>query len=61
MAEPELMRPSEVAELFQVDIRTVSRWADEGRLRAVRTLGGHRRYYRADVMVLWHQAGAKAT
>lgn len=43
--DPEpLLTPAEVARMFRVDPKTVSRWADEGKLNAVRTLGGHRRY-----------------
>lgn len=42
-----LLTPGEVARLFGVDPKTVSRWADNGKLDALRTLGGHRRY-RAD-------------
>lgn len=42
-----LLTPGEVARLFGVDPKTVSRWADAGKLEAMRTLGGHRRY-RAD-------------
>jgi excisionase family DNA binding protein len=34
----------EVAELFGVDPRTVTRWALLGRIPFERTLGGHRRY-----------------
>ena len=41
-----LMTPAEVAALFRVDPKTVTRWADAGKLTAVRTLGGHRRYLR---------------
>ena len=44
---PQLLTPSEVAALFRVDPKTVSRWAATGKLSAVRTLGGHRRF-RAD-------------
>ncbi|MFE6222930.1 BldC family transcriptional regulator [Streptomyces sp. NPDC057854] len=44
-----LMRPEEVAELFGVDTRTIARWADEGKLCSVRTLGGHRRFRRSEV------------
>ncbi len=47
-----LMQPSEVAELFRVTSQTVARWAEEGRLSAVRTLGGHRRYREAEVRAL---------
>ena len=44
-----LLTPREVAELFRVDPKTVTRWAKQGRLRALKTLGGHRRYDRAEV------------
>ena len=47
-----LMTPSEVARLFRVDAKTVSRWAQEGKLPFIRTLGGHRRYPRDEVMRL---------
>lgn len=46
---PELLTPGEVAELFRVDPRTVSRWARDGKLATIRTLGGHRRYLAAEV------------
>jgi excisionase family DNA binding protein len=39
-----LLTVSEVAELFGVSGKTVSRWAREGRLMSVKTLGGHRRF-----------------
>jgi excisionase family DNA binding protein len=41
--------PSEVAEVLQVSPKTVTRWAKEGKLASRRTLGGHRRYARADI------------
>ena len=47
-----LMTPAEVAALFRVDPKTVTRWADAGKITAVRTLGGHRRYLRHEVMTL---------
>jgi len=47
-----LMKPGEVAALFDVDPKTVSSWADAGKLTVVRTLGGHRRYLQAEVMAL---------
>ena len=46
------MTPAEVAELFRVDPKTVTRWADAGKITAVRTLGGHRRYQREEVLAL---------
>jgi excisionase family DNA binding protein len=39
-----LLTPGEVAALFRVDPKTVTRWAKTGRIRCIRTLGGHRRY-----------------
>src|SRR5215217_2476590 len=44
--------PSEVAEVLQVFPKTVTRWAKEGKLASRRTLGGHRRYARADIETL---------
>jgi excisionase family DNA binding protein len=41
---PELMTPRQVADLFRVDPRTVTRWAAAGKLASIRTLGGHRRF-----------------
>jgi excisionase family DNA binding protein len=47
-----LLTPSEVASLFRVDPKTVTRWAKAGKLTAIRTLGGHRRYRQTEVLSL---------
>ena len=47
-----LLTPAEVASLFGVDPRTVTRWASAGRLTPMRTPGGHRRYKRSEVFAL---------
>jgi excisionase family DNA binding protein len=47
-SEP-LLTPSEVATLFRVDPKTVTRWAKAGKLSSIRTLGGHRRYRESEV------------
>jgi excisionase family DNA binding protein len=47
-----LLTPGEVATMFRVTNKTVLRWANEGRLTSVRTLGGHRRYRSAEVQAL---------
>jgi len=44
-----LLTPAEVAMLFWVDPKTVTRWAKAGKLTAIRTLGGHRRYRQSEV------------
>lgn len=44
-----LMTPGEVALAFRVDPKTVTRWANDGKLAVVRTLGGHRRYKEAQI------------
>jgi excisionase family DNA binding protein len=53
MSEQEtLLTPSEVAALFRVDPKTVTRWAKAGKLTSIRTLGGHRRYKESEVTAL---------
>jgi excisionase family DNA binding protein len=47
-----LLTPSEVASLFRVDPKTVTRWAKAGKLTSIRTLGGHRRYRQSEVLGL---------
>jgi excisionase family DNA binding protein len=47
-----LLTPAEVASLFRVDPKTVTRWAKSGKLISIRTLGGHRRYKESEVKAL---------
>jgi excisionase family DNA binding protein len=47
-----LLTPAEVAKLFRVDPKTVTRWAKAGKITAIRTLGGHRRYRQSEVQNL---------
>lgn len=56
-----LLTPSEVAALFRVDPKTVTRWAKAGKLTSIRTLGGHRRYRAAEVYALLETQGPGAT
>ena len=55
LAEPLLTR-SEVAAIFRVDPKTVTKWAKSGRLSCIRTIGGHRRYRQAEINALIEQA-----
>jgi excisionase family DNA binding protein len=50
--ETTLLRPGEVAAIFGVNSKTVVRWARDGRLRCIRTPGGHMRIYAEDVRAL---------
>jgi excisionase family DNA binding protein len=52
-APDSLMTPAEVAALFRVDPKTVTRWAESGKLAPIRTLGGHRRYRATEVRGLY--------
>lgn len=45
----DLMTPGEVAVMFRVDPKTVTRWCQMGRISSIRTPGGHRRFFRAEV------------
>ena len=47
--EGDLLTPAEVAAIFRVDPKTVTRWAAAGRMTSVRTPGGHRRFRRSEV------------
>jgi len=50
METPErLLTPGEVAEMFRVDPKTVTRWAAAGRIGSIRTPGGHRRFRESEV------------
>jgi excisionase family DNA binding protein len=44
-----LLTPGEVAALFRVDPKTVTRWATAGRIGSIRTPGGHRRFRESEV------------
>lgn len=50
--EAAYLRTSEVAELLHVSPKTVSRWAKEGKLPFLKTLGGHRRYPEREIRQL---------
>ena len=52
-----LYTPSEVAEIFRVDPKTVTRWAaaQPPRIHSTRTPGGHRRFRESEVYKLLHR------
>ena len=56
-----LLTPGEVAALFRVDPKTVTRWAASGRISSIRTPGGHRRYREAEIRALLGMDGESIT
>lgn len=52
-SQDSLLTPAEVAAMVRVDPKTVTRWQKAGKLQAIRTLGGHRRYSAAQVHALF--------
>jgi excisionase family DNA binding protein len=57
----ELMTPAEVARLFRVDPKTVTRWAKSGKLHSNRTIGGHRRFKRDEVLKIFNDTDDRAS
>ena len=49
---PSYLRTAQVADILFVSPKTVSRWAKEGKLPFLKTLGGHRRYPEAEIREL---------
>ena len=56
-----LLTPGEVAALFRVDPKTVTRWASAGRIGSIRTPGGHRRFRETEVRLMLAQLTSEAT
>ncbi len=59
MMDDPLLKPGQVAELFCVNVKTVTRWAQTGRLRSERTLGGHRRFRTSAIKEALGKVGEK--
>jgi len=56
-----LLTPGEVATLFRVDPKTVTRWASAGRIGSIRTPGGHRRFRESEVHAMLADLTSEAT
>lgn len=61
--EERLFTTGEVAALFRVEPKTVTRWAKATppKLSSVRTLGGHRRFRETEVRALLEASGITRT
>ena len=55
-----LLTPGEVAAIFRVDPKAVTRWAKAGRLTSIRTSGGRRRYRESEVLRLLQEDSREA-
>lgn len=58
-AREELLTPAEVAAMFRVNPKTVTRWARTGKISAIRTLGGHRRFRASEVRRFLEEAAER--
>lgn len=56
-----LLTPGEVALMFRVDPKTVTRWASAGRIGSIRTPGGHRRFRESEVRAMLSDLTVEAT
>jgi excisionase family DNA binding protein len=51
-APARLLTPAEIADLFRADVKTVTRWANDGGLTSIRTFGGHRRFREDEILAV---------
>lgn len=58
MEHERLLTPGEVAALFRVDPKTVTRWAAAKKIQSIRTPGGHRRFRESDVKAALAREGS---
>ena len=47
-----MLTPAQVGAIFGVDPKTITRWAEAGKIEFTRTVGGHRRFKEEDVLYL---------
>lgn len=47
--------PREASAMFGVCTKTLARWDSEGKIRAIRTPGGHRRYYLSEIATMLNE------
>lgn len=52
---PQVLSPKDVAAIFGVDPKTVTRWATQGKIPSFKTPGGHHRFKSTDVQTLLEQ------
>jgi excisionase family DNA binding protein len=58
---PPYLHSAEVANILHVSPKTVARWAKDGKLPFLKTLGGHRRYPAAEIRQLADELQVRPT
>jgi excisionase family DNA binding protein len=58
-AAEDYVTPGEAARHLHVSPKTINRWANDGRIPCIVTLGGHRRFRREDVDEAVRQMSAR--
>jgi excisionase family DNA binding protein len=56
---PELLTPAEAAHMLGVTPNTVTRWSRAGKVSAIQTMGGHRRFRRSEVERVLREANLR--
>jgi excisionase family DNA binding protein len=51
----QFLSTADIARLMSIDVSTVKRWADSGKLQCYKTVGGHRRFRSDQVQALMGQ------
>jgi excisionase family DNA binding protein len=54
----QFLSTADIARLMSIDVSTVKRWADSGKLQCYKTVGGHRRFRSDQVQALIGQTAA---
>jgi excisionase family DNA binding protein len=49
VSQRDWMFPREAAEVLQISPKTLSNWVRRGQLTCTKTIGGHRRYAKAEI------------
>jgi len=55
-----MLSTGQVADIFGVNVRTIARWTQQGKLEAIKTPGGHNRYFEHRIRALIEAQGIQA-
>jgi excisionase family DNA binding protein len=60
-ADDDYVTPGEAAAYLHVSPKTINRWANDGLIPCILTLGGHRRFRRGDIHAAVRQMSERGT